>query len=149
MVSYHFCQAKNAVFLKVHVIKQIMPRISKIKLVPLNLGNESLGQRLARLRKGKGYTQAELSAKIGIIRELISDYERDKIRPYSEMIIRLAMALEITTDELLGFKQSPKGNDDKPSLKILRRVKKMEDLPESQQKVLLKTIDTFLKAAQK
>ena len=126
-----------------------MPRISKIKLVPLNLGNESLGQRLARLRKGKGYTQAELSAKIGIIRELISDYERDKIRPYSEMIIRLAMALEITTDELLGFKQSPKGNDDKPSLKILRRVKKMEDLPESQQKVLLKTIDTFLKAAQK
>lgn len=149
MVSYCFCQAKNAVFLKIHVIKYIMPRRSKIKLVPLNLGNESLGQRLARLRKEKGYTQAELSAKIGIIRELISDYERDKIRPHSEMIIRLAIALEITTDELLGLRQPSKGNGDKPSLKILRRVKRMEELPESQQKVLLKTIDTFLKAAQK
>ena len=33
------------------------------------------------------------------------------------------------------------------SLKILRRLNEIEDLPAAQQKILFKTIDTFLKAA--
>jgi len=40
-----------------------------------------------------------------------------------------------------------KNGDAKLSLRLLRRVKRIEDLPQSQQKTLLKTIDTFLKAA--
>lgn len=112
------------------------------------MGKETLGERIARLRKEKGYTQAELAEKIGIIQALISEYERDKLRPHYEMIIRFALALEVTTDELLGLKTS-KSNGNKPSLKILRRMKKIEGLPLSQQKTLLKTIDTFVKAAEK
>ena len=52
-----------------------MPQKSKIKLPPLNLGKETLGKRIARLRKEKGCTQSELAQRIGIIRELISNYE--------------------------------------------------------------------------
>jgi len=44
----------------------IMPRVSKFKLAPLQLGKETLGERIARLRKEKGYTQVELAQKIGI-----------------------------------------------------------------------------------
>jgi DNA-binding XRE family transcriptional regulator len=50
-----------------------MPQVSKLKLPPLNISKESLGHRLARIRKEKGYTQAELAEKIGIIRGLVSD----------------------------------------------------------------------------
>jgi transcriptional regulator with XRE-family HTH domain len=125
-----------------------MPQKSKIKLPPLNLGKEALNQRIARLRKEKGYTQNDLADKIGIIRELISNYERGRIRPNYEMIIRLAMALEVTTDELLGVKPS-KGNGGKPNLKIQKRMKKIEELPAAQQKILLKNIDMFLKGAGK
>src|SRR6056297_1686691 len=121
-----------------------MPKKSKAKLPALNLGPETLGQRIRRLRKERGYTQAELASKIGIIRELVSDYEREKIRPHYEMVIRIALALDISTDELLGVKPTKK-NGNKPSLKIQRRMKKIEDLPPAQQKVVLKNIDIFLK----
>lgn len=125
-----------------------MPRVSKLKLTPLKLGKETLGQRIARLRKERGYTQVDLAEKIGLIRGLISDYERDKIRPHYEMIIRFARALEVTTDEFLGLKVSKK-NGKSPSLKILRRLNKIDGLPPAEQKFLLKTIDTLLKASGK
>ncbi len=124
-----------------------MPRPSKLKLPPLDLGNETVGQRIARLRKERGYTQIELAERMSIIQGLISDYERDKLRLHGEMVVRFAQALEVTADELLGINSSKNGV--KPNLKILRRLKKIESLPASSQKTLLKTIDTFLIAAEK
>lgn len=126
-----------------------MPRRSRLTLPPLELDNETIGQRLARLRKERGYTQAELSEKIGIIQALISDYETDKLRLHAEMVIRFAQALEVTTDELLGVNGAKKTNEGATSLRLLRRSKKIEELPASQQKTLLKTIDTFLKGAER
>jgi transcriptional regulator with XRE-family HTH domain len=135
------------------VIKRVytmsMPRRSRLTLPPLELDNETIGQRLARLRKERGYTQAELSEKIGIIQALISDYEKDKLRLHAEMVIRFAQALEVTTDELLGVNGAKRTNEGATSLRLLRRTKKIEELPASQQKTLLKTIDTFLKGAER
>lgn len=130
------------------IMPYIMPQVSKLKLPPLKLGKETLGQRIARLRKERGYTQVKLAKKIGITQVLISDYERNRIRPHYEMIIRLALALKVTSDELLGLKQT-KTDGGKQSLKILRRMKKIETLPPAQQKILLKNIDMFLKGAGK
>ena len=126
----------------------IMASKNKTTQPPLMIGDETFGQRLCRIRKEKGYTQVQLAEKLGIIQVLISDYERDKLRPYHEMIVRFARALDVSADELLGLRLSKKkGND--PSLKLIRRMQKIEDLPLSQQKVLLRTIDTFLKGAAK
>src|SRR5688572_28863583 len=117
-----------------------MPKKSRFELPPLNLGKESLGERIARLRKERGYTQIELAEKIGIIQTIISDYEKDRFRPNTDMIIRLAQALEVSTDELLGLKAAKK-KENKPSLKILRRLHKIESLPPAKQKAVLKTLD--------
>ena len=125
-----------------------MRRQANSKPRPLKFEEEILGKRMARLRKEKGYTQVELARKMGLTQGLVSDYELGKLRPHPDIIIRLAKALEVTTDVLLGFKPS-KNNGTKPSLKILRRMKKIEELPPYQQKILLKTIDTFLKGAEK
>ncbi len=125
-----------------------MARTVKIKALQRGKGKETLGQRLVRLRKEKGYTQAELAEKMGTIQRLISDYERDKLRPHPEMLISFALALEVTADELLGIRVSKKEGI-KPKLKITQRMKKIEALPPAQQKTLLKTIDTYLKGAEK
>ena len=109
---------------------------------------ETFGQRLARLRKAKGFTQVELAKKMNIIQVLVSDYERDKLRPYHEVIVKFAETLEVSTDELLG-KTPQKEEQYKPSLRIMRRLQKIEQLPTAKQKLLLNTIDTFLKGAQK
>jgi transcriptional regulator with XRE-family HTH domain len=108
---------------------------------------ESFGQRLARLRKERCFTQVEIAERVGIIQALVSDYELDKLRLNAEMIVRFATALEISTDELLKPKESAAPLRRKPSLRMLRRLEKIESLPANQQSTLLKTIDTFLRGA--
>jgi transcriptional regulator with XRE-family HTH domain len=86
---------------------------------------------------------------MGITQKLVSDYELDKLRPHPEMTIRFALAYKVTTDEILGIKHAKPSNGSKTSPKILRRLKKIEALPLSQQKFILKTIDSLIKAAEK
>ncbi len=124
-----------------------MPRPRKEKLPELNL-SQSIGQNIARIRKSRGLTQIELGNIIGINQYQISDYEIGRLHLSDEMIIRFAKALKTTSDDILGLKES--NNDvEKPSLKIIRRLIKIEKLSEADQKSLLKTIDMFLKAAEK
>ncbi len=127
-----------------------MPRKSRLKLPPVNLGNQTVGEMIARLRKEMGYTQVELAEKIGLTQNLISAYEVNRLKLSAEMAIRFASALDVSVDDLFGLKSQKNGNNNsKPSLKILRRLKKIESLPASEQKMLLKTIDIFLKASEK
>ena len=123
-----------------------MPRISKLPLPPLNLGKETIGERIARLRKERGYTQRELAERIGIIHSLVSDYEKGKLRLYDQMVTRFALALEVSADTILGLKGNGHERHN-PSLKILRRLSRIDALSDSEQKALLKTVDMFIKAA--
>jgi transcriptional regulator with XRE-family HTH domain len=124
----------------------VMPRKSPAQR-PSAAQSETFGQRLARLRKERGWTQVELAERIGIIQSLISDYERDRLRMNPAMILRFAAALEITTDELLQSDARKHPLRRKPSLRVLRRLEKIEKLLAHQQSTLLKTIDTFLRGA--
>jgi transcriptional regulator with XRE-family HTH domain len=122
-----------------------MPRRSHLKLPPLNLGSETLGQRLARVRREKGYTQIELAEKIGIIQVLVSDYERDQLRLHAEMVVRFAKALDISADEILGLKiQSSNGTI--KNRRVLRRLQLVEQLPKRDQQMILRVIDNTLTA---
>jgi transcriptional regulator with XRE-family HTH domain len=123
-----------------------MPRVSRLELPPLDLGKETLGQRVTRIRKERGFTQVELAERIGIIQTLVCDYEKDRLRLSAEMAIRFALALEISVDELLR-PRSAKVVSRQPSRKLLRRLERIESLPVTQQSGLLKTIDTFLENA--
>ena len=111
-----------------------------------NLNN--FGSRLAKLRKAAGYTQLELANEISISRRMIAYYEKQTKHLPTNLMPDLARALGVSTDELLGI-NAPKDNGKKLSLRLLRRVKRIEALPQSQQKTLLRTIDTFLKGAEK
>lgn len=128
-----------------------MPRRSRLKLPPLRLASEeSFGDRLARLRKERGYTQVELAAKVGITQSLMTDYERDKLRLNADMICRFAQALGVSSDELLGLSGSSKTKKKEGkhiSLKIVRRLQRIEKLPDPQQKKLLQSIDMLLGGA--
>jgi len=120
-----------------------MPK--RLQLPPLDLGDETIGQRLARIRKERGYTQVALAEKIGIIQSLISDYETDRLRLTAEMAIRFALAMDVTTDELLHPKSKKKTK--RPSLKIMRRMEEIEKLPPRQQTIVLSALDSILRGA--
>jgi transcriptional regulator with XRE-family HTH domain len=120
-----------------------MPKVSRFKLAPVDFGGETLGERIARIRKERGFTQIELAAKIGIIQTIVSAIEIDERKLSAEMAVRFAQALDVSMDELLGpGRQQKKGR--KPSRKILRRLERIEMLPRTQQIAVLKTIDNAL-----
>jgi transcriptional regulator with XRE-family HTH domain len=122
-----------------------MPRASVLNLTPLPHNDEAPGRRLARIRRERGFTQTELAGKTGLIQTLVSDYERGKLRLNADIILRLATALEVSTDDLL----QPAGPRDSTIArrKVLRRLERIEALQPAQQTVLLRTIDTFLQGA--
>jgi len=104
---------------------------------------ESFGACLARLRKEKGFTQVELAQKLDSVQVVISDYERGKVRPSADMIVRLAKALDVSADELLGLKPMQKA-DAAHDRRFLRRLQAIAKLPKRDQDALLRTIDAFL-----
>ena len=123
-----------------------MPKRATISKPPLDYGGETIGQRLARLRKQRGYTQVELAEKMGSRQVLISAYETDRIALSAHIAVRLAMALEVSTDELLHPKVKKKSAT-KPSLKVMRRMEQIEKLPENKQSFILSALDSMLRGA--
>jgi transcriptional regulator with XRE-family HTH domain len=123
-----------------------MPKKSTLKLPPIDFGSEGLGKRLARIRKERGFTQVQLAGQIGIIQSLVSDYETDRLKLSAEMAVRFALALGVTTDELLhsSVKKTP---GKAPNRKVLRRLEQIESLPRRKQEALIMTIDQFLSSA--
>ena len=117
----------------------------KLKRSIDNLRLVNIGQNIASIRKKRGMTQAELAEKIEINRILLSGYERGKVRVYGDMIARIALILNVSTDMILGFSEA-NIIDPKPDLKIWKRLKKIEQLSSSKQKRILATIDDILKA---
>jgi len=121
-----------------------MPRKRKRALPPLKLSDETIGQRIARLRKERGYTQIELAKRIGITQTNISDYETGRLKLSDEMVARLSLALGVSADIILGLKGRRRA-EAASSVRILKRLKKISSLPTQQKKALLKTIDLMLK----
>ena len=108
---------------------------------------ESLGQRLTRLRKSKGLTQKDLAVILGISRDMVASYEKDRVRVYDEMILKLARTFNVSTDQLLGVYSINSDLTVSINPNLVRRMRSIQSLPPFQQKSLLLTIDNFLKGA--
>ena len=104
-----------------------------------------MNQRVARLRKERGFTQKELAGKVGIASTLISDYERGKLRLYDELIVKMAEVFQISTDQVLGVKNYDE-TEGHPSRRIMKRLRDIESLPEPKKKAILRTLDDLIRA---
>jgi transcriptional regulator with XRE-family HTH domain len=108
---------------------------------------ETLGARIARLRKEKGLTQAELADALKVSQPVISDYENDVIRLPTDALVQVSELLGVTTDELLGIKtltpRASVGNSIK-NRRLYRRMQEIEKLPRRDQEALLRTIEAFI-----
>lgn len=70
----------------------------------------SLGERIRRTRRRKGWTQARLANALGIKAGTLSGYEREYRRPDVEMLDRIASVLGVSVDYLLGRTDDPSIN---------------------------------------
>jgi transcriptional regulator with XRE-family HTH domain len=105
---------------------------------------QETGQRIRALRESRGLTQVELARALGIPQSNVSEMERGVRGLTVHQTVKLAKALKVSTDRLLVD-----GNRDlepKPatSLKLVRRLQRIERLPEPRQRVVLKFIDALI-----
>jgi transcriptional regulator with XRE-family HTH domain len=104
---------------------------------------EGFGDRLAEIRQSRCLTQAELAQAVGVSRRVIAYYEHEDAQPPGAMLVDLAKALRVSTDELLGLKL-PKEKRSPRTARLLKRLQKVEQLPTTDQRVVLKLVDGLL-----
>lgn len=108
---------------------------------------ETLGHRIARLRREKGMTQTELAERLQVSQPVVSDYENDVIRLPADVVVQIAEILAASTDELLGMKTPATRSASTNSIKnrrLYRRMQEIEKLPRRDQEALLRTIEAFI-----
>ncbi len=59
-------------------------------------------ENLKTLRKQRGFTQEELAARLNVVRQTVSKWEKGLSVPDADMLMRLAEILETTVSTLLG-----------------------------------------------
>lgn len=64
--------------------------------------NVETAQRLADLRRSKGFSQEGLARKLGLSRQAVSKWERAESAPDTENLISLAKLYGVSLDELLN-----------------------------------------------
>jgi len=105
---------------------------------------DSIGARIAQMRKDKGLTQKELAERLQVSQPVVSDYENDVIRIPADVIGRIAQVLEVTSDELLGLRSEGRGRAGVKNRRLSRRLQAIDALPKRDQEALLRTIDAFI-----
>ena len=68
-------------------------------------GKSEFGSRLKAIRQARGLTQETLARRVGIERRMIAQYENYAKFPSVDLIPKLARALKVSVEELLGSKQ--------------------------------------------
>ena len=64
-------------------------------------------ENLRALRKAKGLSQEELAARLHVVRQTISKWEKGRSVPDAELLVRLAEELDTTAAALLGPEVPP------------------------------------------
>jgi transcriptional regulator with XRE-family HTH domain len=113
------------------------------KRIPSDEGAESFGDRLARLRNAAGYSLRELAQEVGISHIMLVHYEKHEGYPSAQVVPRLAKALHVSADQLLGIK-TVKKNGSGPKGKMKRLFEEASDLPRNQQDKIAEFVSAFM-----
>jgi len=99
----------------------------------------TLGQQITTLRKKKKLSQGDLGKQIETSGDIIGRYERDEVKPSIEVVIRLAEALEVSLDYLVGKTDIELDNP------TLNRIQEVSKLPEKEKQQVLMVLDALIR----
>jgi transcriptional regulator with XRE-family HTH domain len=103
---------------------------------------EGFGQRLASIRKGRGLTQTQLGKAVGVSQRVIAYYESDGAQPPGPLLVEFSRVLRVSADELLGIKPF-KDKTSPKTARLLKRLRKVENLPLADQRAVFKLVDAL------
>jgi len=104
----------------------------------------TLPEKIKKLRKQRGWSQAELGRQVGIHSGHISRLETGRYQPSVDLLKKLAQTLDVSTDYLLNEGEgdlSPVRVEDKPMAERLRLISALD---EEERAALMTLIDALL-----
>jgi transcriptional regulator with XRE-family HTH domain len=99
----------------------------------------TFGKRLATYRKERKYSQNKLGLKIGTSGDVIGKYERDEVKPSIDVASKIADALELSLDNLIG-----KTNIQLDG-KLMQRMQEIQNMDDEDKSHILYLIDAVIK----
>ncbi len=105
----------------------------------------SIGQRIKNLRVKLNLTQKGLAEKIGMNYVQIGRYEKRGAVPSSDVLNKLADALNTTTDYLMNGTTGEKAQASLKDSELLQQFKALEELDEKDKSTIKDIIDAFIK----
>jgi len=102
----------------------------------------TFGQKMAFCRKEKKISQAEIGKLASINGDIVGKYERDEMKPSIDTAKKLADALEVSLDYLVGDAELRMLDK-----KTMQRLEDIEKLPEDDKQNIFYTLDSLIKAA--
>jgi transcriptional regulator with XRE-family HTH domain len=102
----------------------------------------SFGKRLADVRKQRGLTQQQLCELVGVHVTQLSNYEAGRSQPTLEVIRKMALALDVTADELVFDKaeRQPQMLDKE----LLKNWEKIDELPDDDKLAVKRIVAALL-----
>jgi transcriptional regulator with XRE-family HTH domain len=106
----------------------------------------AFGQRLAALRKQKGWTQAELAARLGSTVKMVTYYEREAENPTHKTIESIAKVFGVPASEFMSSPATGKSNAQKPgpASRLQQLTQRLSTLPRQKQKIVIEMLEGFL-----
>jgi transcriptional regulator with XRE-family HTH domain len=105
------------------------------------------GPRLAELRKQAGFTQTAFAAEIGVSQRMMAYYESPAAHPPANLLARMAQALGVSVDALLGV-ETAKRRTKPTDTRMQRRLQAIEKLPPEERRQVLQVLDAFIERGQ-
>ncbi|HRQ49991.1 MAG TPA: helix-turn-helix transcriptional regulator [Agriterribacter sp.] len=103
----------------------------------------TFGKKLRECREDKGLSQQELAKTLKTSHSVIGRYERNEVLPSIEIAAKIANALEVSLDYLVGaFSFVVKDK------KMLHRLELLEKIDDDDRETILKVVDNYLTTAQ-
>ena len=101
-------------------------------------------QRLRQARTEKNISQQELAKLVGVHYTNIGRYERAEANPTTNVLNKLAQALDVTPDFLINGTLENKAENTISDNELLIQFKKVDKLPMEKKKLVQEFLDAFL-----
>jgi len=104
----------------------------------------ALANNVKRLRKERGWSQAELAAKIGAHLNHVNKIENGKYMPSFDTVMKLANVLEVSLDYLAGDSNGGPEEVKIENQAFAAKIQLLNTLDEEERQTVIKIIDTML-----
>ena len=108
----------------------------------------AFGERLAELRAERGITQGQLAEAISSSQRAVSHYETVAEFPPTAVVVQLAEALKVSTDELLGVKplRAARAAEDPEVRRLWKKFQQVLALPEKDRRAVVRLVNSLVTA---